>query len=70
MTIRPITNAGLPLMIVAGAAVGLATLVIAGPEFGAAGLIVLVAARSLLVMLQGLMLVGLVEQAGRQVQPA
>lgn len=70
MTIPPISNAGLPLMIAAGAAVGLAAVLLAGPEFGAAGLIVIVAARSLLVVLQGVLLVGMVEQAGRQVQTA
>lgn len=69
MTIRPIiARAGFPLMVVAGATVCLAAVVIVGPEIGAAGLIGIVAVRSLLVIVQGLVLVGLVHNADRNLR--
>jgi len=71
MTLQPIiARAGFPLMVVAGATVFLAGVAIAGPEIGAAGVIGIVALRSLLVLIEGLVLLGFVHNADRNLRAA
>ena len=68
MTIQPIiARAGFPLMVVAGATVFLAAVAFA-PEIGGAGLIGVVILRSLLVCVQGLVLVRFVHNTDQSLR--
>ncbi|HTI51088.1 MAG TPA: hypothetical protein VL475_09055 [Planctomycetaceae bacterium] len=70
MITLPIVQNRFPLIVAAGAAVCLTAVAIIGAEIGGAGIVAFAVVRSLLVVVQGLVLVGLVYSADRRLRLA
>jgi hypothetical protein len=70
MATHPIVSNNFPLIVAAGATICLTAVAIVMAEVGGAGIVTFAVLRSLLVVVQGLVVVGLVYGADRQLRLA